>query len=124
MLLTQKEIAEIRAHHANGAKQVRLAQTYGVSPHIIGQVIRKANYKPRNAYWTEQARQEHRQRKCAQRDNGLNARLTRERVVDIKTRLAGGERGERIAQEYGVSKSTISLIRKGKRWKDVEVQAG
>jgi len=124
MLLTQEEVAEIRAHHADGAKQVALAQAYGVSPHIIGQVIHKEDYKPRNAYWTEQARRSHRQRKCAQRDNGLNARLTRERVVDIKTRLAGGERGERIAQEYGVSKSTISLIRKGKRWKDVEVQAG
>jgi transposase len=124
MLLTQEEVAEIRAHHANGTKQVRLAQIYGVSPHIIGQIVHKTDYKPRNAYWTEQARRSHRQRKCAQRDTGLNARLTRDQVVDIKTRLAGGERGEKIAQEYGVSKSTISLIRKGKRWKDVEVQAG
>src|SRR5450755_3293641 len=120
MLLTQKEIAEIRAHHANGAKQVRLAQAYGVSPHTIGQIVHKANYKPRNAYWTEQARRSHRQRKCAQRDTGLNARLTRDQVVDIKARLACGERGEKIAQEYGVSKSTISLIRRGKRWADVQ----
>ena len=118
MILTADEIAEIRAHHVNGAKQVKLAQTYGVSRQVIGRVIHHEGYTSNHiARWTKQAREAHQRLKRTQRDRGLNARLTREQVVDIKARLARGEQGEKIAEEYGVTESAISLIRHGKRWK-------
>ena len=122
MILTEEEVAEIRAHHANGAKQARLAQAYGVTPHTIRQITHNPNYRPRwRIQWTTQHRQHHREIKVAQRNVGINTKITPADVQDIKRRLANGERGSKIAEMYGISESTISLIRKGKRWGDVEV---
>lgn len=122
MLLTPEELAEIRAHHANGAKQVALARAYGVTPHTIRQITHNPNYRPRwRVRWTTQHRQHHHEIKVAQRNAGTNTKITPADVQDIKRRLAQGERGSKIAEMYGISESTISLIRKGKRWADVKV---
>lgn len=47
------------------------------------------------------------------------AKLTDASVLDIRQRLARGEMHKDIAFVHGVSKTTISLIRNGKRWMHV-----
>ena len=42
-------------------------------------------------------------------------------VAQIKARLAGGESGASLGREFGVTKYTISDIKRGRTWKDVGV---
>ena len=44
------------------------------------------------------------------------AKLTDAAVLDIKRRLALGEKQQGLADEYGVTQSLISLIKSGKKW--------
>lgn len=52
--------------------------------------------------------------------NGLmsrtNAKLTEDIVVEVRSRILAGESNKVLAARYGVSVSTIHLIRHGKRW--------
>lgn len=45
------------------------------------------------------------------------AKLTEQDVVEIRARLAAGARQHELAQEKGVSKATISCIKRGVYWK-------
>jgi hypothetical protein len=47
------------------------------------------------------------------------AKLTRKVVVEIKARLALGDKQKDIAADVGIDKSNISRISSGKIWKDV-----
>jgi hypothetical protein len=44
------------------------------------------------------------------------AKLTASAVDDIRARYSAGETQRPLAQEYGVSQSTVSLIVQGRRW--------
>lgn len=52
----------------------------------------------------------------AMRSNVKIAKLTKEDVLDIRRRIAGGEVQRRIAEEYGVSPNTICRINTRKSW--------
>jgi hypothetical protein len=47
------------------------------------------------------------------------AKLTEEKVRDVRRRLAEGESGHSIAKHYGVSHKTIYRIKDGKGWRHV-----
>lgn len=47
------------------------------------------------------------------------AKLTEAQVIEIKRRLAVGERGRHLAQEFGVNESIVSEIKTGRRWRHV-----
>jgi group I intron endonuclease len=47
-------------------------------------------------------------------------KLGEDEVAEIKRRLALGEPGRSLAQEFGISEPTISQIKTGKRWADVK----
>lgn len=47
------------------------------------------------------------------------ARLTTAAVVDIRRRIAAGEMQTDIARSYGISKSLVCDINKGRRWRHV-----
>lgn len=47
-----------------------------------------------------------------------NAKLTWEKVQEIKIRLAAGENQYKIAADYGVSQGRISAIKQGQTWRD------
>jgi len=47
--------------------------------------------------------------------------LTEDQVVQIKLALARGDRIVALAEQFGVSKSTISDIKTGKKWWHVKV---
>lgn len=67
---------------------------------------------------------EHRAKKAAAQVGAKNhrAKLTDAAVVEIKRRLANGERGRHLAAEFGVKESAISRIKTDKRWKHVRDQ--
>lgn len=48
-----------------------------------------------------------------------SAKLTTAQVKEIRAALAAGRSGVALASTYGVSTSTISLIKRGKKWKSV-----
>lgn len=46
----------------------------------------------------------------------LNAKLTEEKVVQIRKRIAKGDKSEHIAADYGVSGGLIGHIKFGRKW--------
>lgn len=50
-----------------------------------------------------------------------NVRLTAAQIVEIRRRLGAGQRGVgvAIAREFGIAKSTVSQIKKGRTWQHV-----
>src|SRR3990167_1493684 len=51
-----------------------------------------------------------------------NARLKQKDVLEIKRRILSGERIGLIAEDFGVGKMLISLIKSGKRWRYLAVE--
>jgi hypothetical protein len=49
--------------------------------------------------------------------------LTENKVLDIKRRLAAGERAAIICRDYKVHVTTINAIKYGKTWNHVQLQA-
>lgn len=52
------------------------------------------------------------------------SKLTEQQVAEILGRLAAGEMGRDICADYSVSDVVVSLIRRGKAWKNVERPVG
>jgi group I intron endonuclease len=65
----------------------------------------------------------HRAKRAAAQVGSKNpsAKLTESDVAEIKRRLAAGEKGCRLAEEFGVRDPIISEIKTGKRWVHVRV---
>lgn len=57
----------------------------------------------------------------SQGESNRHARLTVEKVIDIKRKLMEGIGGSQLAREYGLKKSAISKIRVGRNWSHVTV---
>lgn len=53
---------------------------------------------------------------------GANAKLDRTQVDGIRAMLAGGATGRAAAEAYGVTESTVSQIRSGRRWGESDKQ--
>jgi hypothetical protein len=78
----------------------------------------RANPRLDNLRWdTRKANCEERKTACGER-NGGGGKLKESQVVEIKTRIANGERLVDIAKLYGVSAPMIGAIKKGRAWRD------
>jgi hypothetical protein len=53
-----------------------------------------------------------------QRGGTRRLRLTYEQAAEIRERALAGERGIDLAAEYGVTPSTVSVIKLGKQWQE------
>lgn len=51
-------------------------------------------------------------------ENSVNAKLTWEKVREIRKQLSEGARVKDLAQQYGVSSGTITYIKQQKTWKE------
>ena len=60
----------------------------------------------------------HGRRPCG--NNVFGAVLTDEKVIEIKSMIANGERNRPIAERFGVSISSIHHIRHGKTWRHID----
>lgn len=55
-------------------------------------------------------------------NGSANSRLTTAQVVEIKKRLAAGEKQSAISTDYGVGKTAITHINTGRRWGHVSLE--
>lgn len=53
-------------------------------------------------------------------DRNPAAKLSNEQVIEVRRRLAAGEKGRHIAKSLNVSESTVSGIKVGENWKDTK----
>lgn len=111
--LTDAQVLQIRARYAAGGITYRqLAGAYGVSQTLIAMTLRReiwthvAGDKP--PPWSQEG----------ERANG--AKLTDEKVRAIRARwAAGGVTQAKIAADYGVARSLISLVVTRKIWRHI-----
>lgn len=94
-----------------GIRQKELAKKYGTTITTISDIVRKKIYKevkrPNGKYVP------HKENK------GQNNKLSAEDVKSIRFRLLKRERANKLAAEYGVSPTTIGLIKNQKTWRHV-----
>jgi HNH endonuclease len=109
--LTDQKVIEIYARVAAGESGAKLAREFEVNPSIIcditqGKTWRHLNLKP-----------------LPNRSRGeshRSAKLTAENVREIRARHSVGESCVQIARDFGVSRSAVSLIVRGKNWKHAQ----
>lgn len=75
----------------------------------LDRIDRTKPYGPGNVRWATNATQS-RNRSCV--------KLSESDVVEIRRRIAAGERQRSVAAEFGVSESLVCMIKKGARWRD------
>lgn len=109
--LADAEVVELRERYAVGARQVDLAETFGVSQNTVSALVlgrtRAAAGGPIKSGATRKAPP----RKASSR----KPPMTTEQVDRIRTRIAGGEPRAAVAAELGVSIHTVHSIMSGRR---------
>lgn len=105
--LTEDQVQEILRRAADGETLTRIAQDFGVSRTMIG-------YIRSGKSWAHSDPVEGQVRA----GDFYRRKLTIEQVREIRQRSDGGEKDADLAQEFGVSRACIYLIRRGLNWKE------
>lgn len=117
---SEEQVINVRKDLANHLAMDDIASRNGMTYHAVYE-IRK------NLRWThirldaesEKRIAEYNGRASNTGDSNHNAKLTVEKVKEIKRLLNQGEKVPKIAEMFGVGKSTIGSIKYGKTWKHV-----
>lgn len=96
----------LRAHHGAAPKEHETRHRNG----------NESDNRLANIEWS--SRSVNQQDKVRHGSNGGPAKLTREQAAEIKVKRLGGRTQQSIADEYGVSRSLISMIESGGVWPD------
>lgn len=101
--LTDGQVREVREKFRNGARQVDLAEEYGISQNTVSSLVlgrtRRACGGPISP--------------------GTAQKLNVEDVLRIRTELASGQSQTALAQQFGVSQQMIGYVVSGKAFADV-----
>ena len=92
-------VPKLRQERAEGASLKELATKYHYAPGTIWSICRGLMYAKCGGPIAEKR----------------NLKLTDDDIINIRRRVANGEMQRRLAEEYGVHESTISIIKTGKR---------
>jgi uncharacterized protein YerC len=120
--LTETDIISIKKQLAAHTPQRIIAEHYGVNRCTISRIKRNKN-------WTHVETSDELNAQVAQGDgrsrinkfgskNG-HAKLTEADIPEIRRLLATGASAQKIADRYGVSRSAISGIKRGKNWQHI-----
>jgi transcriptional regulator with PAS, ATPase and Fis domain len=106
------------------AQVVELHNRIGQIQRLIenAQVIKTATAQPKTV--TEQTTKAPKTITRARRARPGRTLLTTDQVIEIKRQLAAGDKSSaQIARDFKIHITTLSLIKRGKTWKDVHVPA-
>ena len=115
--LSKEEIEEIRDRLFDGENWNEIANDFGLTKFDLWRIY-ESGVSPR----------EKKTNALEAKPEGFNgelnpnARLKQKDVLEIKRRILSGERIGLIAEDFGVSKMLISLIKSGKRWRYLAVE--
>lgn len=105
--LTVEIVVQCRRRFAAGETQVSLAAEFGVDQSVISDAVRGETWKDLS------------EPPVRLTPNSCQAKLTREQVIECIQRRNTGESVTSLAQEFGVSRSAMSMAISGKRWKSI-----
>lgn len=107
--MSPSDIRNILCLFNQGISQKEIAGKLGTTITIISDIVRKKIYK--------EVEREDGVYIPHTKNQGKNNKLSAENVKDILLRLLKGERANKLAKEYGVSPTTIGLIKNKKTWR-------
>lgn len=107
---TAEQVVDIFTSDSTAAS---LAERFGVRPQTIFSVWARRNYSEITRDLPSRLRSQRGER-------STSSSLTRDQVVDILRRGAGGESRRALSEEFHVSHTTISSILNDKTWKHVD----
>ena len=99
--LTEEQKEEIRARYLKGESCLNMAEDYDVYASSISAVCREVK-KPKTLEFRLKT-----------------SKLTVDQIKQIKTRLAAGHSLSSIAADFPISKTTVSNIKQGKIWSQI-----
>lgn len=105
--LTAEIVIQCRRRFAAGETQVSLAAEFGVDQSVISDAVRGETWKDLS------------EPPVRLPQNSRQAKLTREQVLECIQRQEAGETVTKLAREFHVSRSAMSMAISGKRWKEI-----
>lgn len=109
--LTEGQVARIKERYTNGATIPELARDYAVSGGLVGMIIA-------GRIWQHVGGSVRKGYASGERTN--KNRVSEAQVREIRRRYVPGMRMQALADEYGVSLTTIYHIVKRNTWRDLE----
>lgn len=106
--LTEKIVTECRRRFAEGSTQVSLAAEFGVDQSVISDAVRGITWK----HLSEPP--------VILPLNSRQSKLTERQALECIERYGNGETITAIALDIGMSRSAVSMIISGQRWKNLQ----
>ncbi len=114
-ILTEADVVSIKARLRDGQSVKDVSLTFGVSYHVIWEIAIGHRWTHVEVDGFVPGR-----RGPGVGENNAMAKLTADKVAEIKRLLREGMMGKDVARIYGISKQAVSKIKMGKIWSHVE----
>lgn len=111
--LTAPQVSKAREMYRNGHLLVEIASYLGLSGNNVSAVLNGRTY---HNVPNPVSRDEWHPKRGQQGSFSATAKLDEEDAIEIRRRIAKGETHASIANHFGVSRPTVSLIASGKNW--------
>lgn len=111
--LTDEAVIDIRQRYGAGAYAVELAKQYGVGVAVVKRAARGGAWAHLDSIAPPLAP---RTRRAPRGERANKSRLTADKVVEIRQRVAAGETTRKLAAAFGISGRSVSAIARRETW--------